>query len=255
MPDVTKEKPEWKLTVPYKKKSGRNFQGQITALHRGGGFKRRFRLVDFKRTRFDIPARVLAVEYDPNRSALLALIQYENGDKSYILHPEGLKAGHTVISSKERVEVSPGNAMPLEKMPLGTFVHNVEVCPGKGGQMVRSAGGYAQLMALEGDFAVLRLPSGEMRKILKNCMGSVGQVGNLDHENIHYGSAGRMRRLGRRPRVRGVAMNIIDHPHGGGKGKSKGGNIPQSPTGVPAKGYKTRQRKKVSSRFIIKRRK
>ncbi|RLD13582.1 MAG: 50S ribosomal protein L2 [Caldiserica bacterium] len=252
--EVTKEKPEKKLTIPLRKKGGRNFQGVITVRHRGGGHKRRVRIVDFKRDKNDIPAKVIAIEYDPNRSALLALLEYEDGERRYIIQPEGLKVGKRVVSSWDKIDVRVGNCMPLEHMPLGTVIHNIELVPGRGAKIARSAGAYAQLMAIEGKYAILKLPSGEMRKVLKNCRATVGQVGNVEYENIDIGSAGRMRRLGRRPHVRGVAMNPVDHPHGGGKGKQKGYKQPVSPTGIPAKGYKTRKRNKPSSKLIIKRR-
>jgi len=253
--EVTKEKPEKNLTIPLKKKAGRNSEGKITVRHRGGGSKRKLRIIDFKRDKFDVIGKVIAIEYDPNRSSLIALIEYEDGERRYILHPEGLKVGRKIISSLNKVDIKIGNSMPLSVMPLGTFVHNVELIPGRGGKLARSAGSFAQLMTIEGKYAILKLPSGEMRKVPKECRATVGQVGNIEYENIKIGSAGRMRRTGRRPHVRGVAMNPVDHPHGGGKGKAKGGNIPQSPTGVPAKGYKTRKKNKPSSKLIIKRRK
>jgi large subunit ribosomal protein L2 len=220
---------------------------------RGGGHKRRYRIVDFKRNKWDIPAKVAAVEYDPNRSARIALLHYVDGEKRYILAPEGLSVGDTVQTGKT-AEIKPGNTLPLQNIPLGTIIHNIEMKPGKGGQIVRSAGTGAQLMAKEGDYVTLKLPSGEMRMIRRECLATIGEVGNQEHSNISIGKAGRSRWLGRRPKVRGVAMNPIDHPHGGGEGKSSGGRHPVTPWGVPTKGHKTRKNKQTD-KYIVKRRK
>ncbi len=252
--EITKTEPEKSLLVPLKKTGGRNFMGRITVRHRGGGHKRLYRIIDFKRDKDGIPAKVAAIEYDPNRSANIALLHYLDGEKRYILAPEGLKVGDTVISGSG-VEIKVGNALPLKDIPLGTYVHNVELKPGAGGQLARSAGAYAQVMAKEGRYVHLRLPSGEVRMVFEECKATIGQVGNLDHENISIGKAGRSRWLGRRPKVRGVAMNPVDHPHGGGEGKTSGGRHPVTPWGMPTKGYKTRRKKKPSDKFIIKRRK
>ncbi|HHD11578.1 MAG TPA: 50S ribosomal protein L2 [Deltaproteobacteria bacterium] len=250
---LAKKRPEKSLTLPKKRISGRNTNGRITVRRRGGGHKRLYRIIDFKRDKHNIPAKVAAIEYDPNRSANIALLHYVDGEKRYILAPEGLKAGDTVVSGED-VDIRVGNALPLRSIPLGTFIHNIEMKPGKGGQLVRAAGGYAQLMAKDGDYATLKMPSGEIRLIHQDCYATIGQVGNIDHENVSIGKAGRTRWLGRRPKVRGVAMNPVDHPHGGGEGKSKGGNHPMSPWGMPTKGYKTR-REKPSDKYILKRRK
>lgn len=255
--EVTKTKPEKSLLKPLKKSGGRNNLGRITSRHRGGGHKRRYRVIDFKRDKRGMEAEVVAIEYDPNRSARIALLQYADGDKRYIIAPDGLKLGAKVASGSG-VEVQVGNAMPLSEIPVGTFVHNVEMKLGKGGQLGRSAGNSLQLMAREGDFATLKLPSGEVRKIPVNCFASIGPVGNADHENISLGKAGRSRWLGIRPQTRGMAMNPVDHPMGGGEGRSKSGGgwqHPESPWGKYAKGLKTRKRKKMSSKDIIKRRK
>ena len=251
--DITTTKPYKPLTEPLPKSGGRNNRGRITIWQRGGGHKRTYRVIDFKRNKKDVPGTVTTVEYDPNRSARIALVTYADGEKRYILQPVGVKVG-TVIVSGERVDTLPGNAMPLKNIPLGTQVHNVELKPGKGGQIARSAGASVQLVAKEGKYASLRLPSGEVRRILDACSATVGQVGNVDHENVTLGKAGRSRWLGRRPNVRGVAMNPVDHPLGGGEGRSAGGRHPVSPWGVPAKGYKTRRRK-PSDKFITQRRK
>ena len=251
--DITTTKPYKPLTEPLPKAGGRNNRGRITIWQRGGGHKRTYRVIDFKRNKKDVPGTVTTVEYDPNRSARIALVTYADGEKRYILQPVGVKVG-TVIVSGERVDILPGNAMPLKSIPLGTQVHNVELKPGKGGQIARSAGASVQLVAKEGKYASLRLPSGEIRRILDECSATVGQVGNVDHENVTLGKAGRSRWLGRRPNVRGVAMNPVDHPLGGGEGRSAGGRHPVSPWGVPAKGYKTRRRK-PSDKFITQRRK
>ena len=252
--EITKEKPEKSLLAPLKRTGGRNNRGRITAYQRGGGHKRRYRIVDFKRDKPGVPARVAAVEYDPNRSARLALLHYADGEKRYILWPVGLEVGDQVVAG-EGAEILPGNTLPLAAMPLGTIVHNVEMKPGKGGQMARSAGTSVQLMAREGKYATLKLPSGETRMVLSACVATVGQVGNVDHENIEVGKAGRSRWRGRRPNVRGVAMNPVDHPHGGGEGRSSGGRHPVTPWGVPTKGHKTRKKKRASTRLIIRRRK
>ncbi len=252
--ELTKKKPEKSLLAPLKRTGGRNNKGRITAYQRGGGHKRRYRIVDFKRDKPGVPARVAAVEYDPNRSARLALLHYADGEKRYILWPVGLDVGDRVVAG-EGAEILPGNTLPLGAMPLGTIVHNVELKPGKGGQMARSAGTSVQLMAREGKYATLKLPSGETRMVLSACVATVGQVGNVDHENIEVGKAGRSRWRGRRPNVRGVAMNPVDHPHGGGEGRSSGGRHPVTPWGVPTKGHKTRKKKRASSRFILRRRK
>lgn len=251
--DITKKEPERSLVVSLKSKGGRNNLGRITTRHRGGGHKRLYRIIDFKRDKDGIPAKVAAIEYDPNRSANIALLNYADGEKRYIIAPNNLQVGHKVISGPGS-EIRIGNALPLREIPLGTHIHNIELYPGHGGQLVRGAGGYAQLMAKEGKYAQVKLPSGEVRMILLDCKATIGQVGNLDHENISIGKAGRSRWMGRRPRVRGVAMNPVDHPHGGGEGKSSGGRHPVTPWGVPTKGYKTRGRK-PSDRLIVKRRK
>ena len=250
--EITKKKPEKSLVVPLKKTGGRNCYGRITCRHRGGGHKRMYRIIDFKRDKIDIPAKVASIEYDPNRSARIALLHYADGEKRYILAPVGLNVGDTVISS-EHADIKPGNTMPLKNIPLGTIVHNVELKIGGGGQLGRSAGAAIQLMAKEGKYAQLRLPSGEVRMVLLECKATIGQVGNLDHENVSLGKAGRSRWLGIRPTVRGVAMNPVDHPHGGGEGKTSGGRHPCSPWGMPTKGYRTRG-KKPSDKYIIRRR-
>ena len=248
--ELSKKKPEKSLLEPLKRSSGRNAYGRITSRHRGGGHKRKYRVIDFKRNKFGVPAKVAAIEYDPNRSSRIALLHYADGEKRYILAPLGLKTGDQVISD-EVTDVKPGNSMPLKNIPLGTLVHNIEMRPGKGGQVVRSAGTAAQVMAKEGRYVQIRLPSGEVRMFLEDCRATIGQVGNLDHENVSIGKAGRSRWLGRRPRVRGVAMNPVDHPMGGGEGKSSGGRHPCSPWGWPTKGYRTRG-KKPSDRFIVR---
>ena len=250
---LSKVAPERSLLEPMKKSAGRNNTGRITVRHHGGGNRTKYRVIDFKRDKVDMPAKVLTIEYDPNRSAHIALVQYEDGEKRYILAPDGLKVGHTVVSGPS-ADIKPGNCLPFVNIPVGTIIHNIELYPGKGGQLVRSAGNMAQLMAKEGKYALLRLPSGEVRKVLASCVATVGQVGNIQHENISLGKAGRNRWLGRRPQVRGVAMNPIDHPLGGGEGRSSGGRHPVSPWGMPAKGFKTRDKNKASSRLIIKRR-
>jgi len=251
--EITTDKPEPSLVVALKKTGGRNNKGRITCRHRGGGHKRAYRIIDFKRDKFDVPARVASIEYDPNRSARIALLNYADGEKRYILAPDGLKVNDTVVSS-ETTDIKVGNAMLLRNIPLGSIVHNIEMKVGKGGQIARSAGSYAQLVAKEGKYAQLRMPSGEVRMVLLNCRATIGQVGNLEHENITIGKAGKTRWLGRRPKVRGVAMNPIDHPMGGGEGKASGGRHPCSPWGQLAKGLKTRK-KKSSDALIVKRRK
>lgn len=252
--EVTKTKPEKSLVEPLKKSGGRNANGRITSRHRGGGHKRAYRIIDFKRRKDDVPAKVIAIEYDPNRSARIALLQYRDGEKAYILSPVGLKVGDAVISGKE-CDIRPGNCMPFRSIPVGTTVHAVELSIGKGAQLGRSAGAAIQLMAKEGDYASLRLPSGEMRRTHIDCRATIGQVGNLDHENEASGKAGRSRWKGQRPHVRGVVMNPRDHPHGGGEGKSPIGKPgPVSPWGQPALGYKTRRNKR-SNKLIQKRRK
>jgi large subunit ribosomal protein L2 len=245
---LTKKEPEKRLLAPLKKSGGRNNRGRMTNRHRGGGHKRRLRIIDLKRTRDGIPAVVASLEYDPNRSAYIALLHYVDGDKAYILAPEGVKTGDK-IECGPTADIKPGNALPLKNIPVGTIVHAIELKPGAGAQLARGAGVQAQLMAKEGKFALLKLPSGEQRMVQAECRATIGQVGNLDHENISIGKAGRSRWLGKRSHVRGVAMNPVDHPHGGGEGRSKG-NHPQSPWGMPAKGYKTRG-KKTSDRFIV----
>ena len=251
---LSKVAPEKSLLEPLNKKSGRNSYGRITVRHRGGGNRRKYRIIDFKRQKFDIPGKVLTLEYDPNRSAHIALIQYEDGEKRYIIAPNGLKVGDTVVAGAE-ADIKPGNALPLANIPTGTFIHNVELYPGKGAQLARAAGNMAQLMAKEGAMALLRLPSGELRNVPVNCMATVGQVGNLDHENVKIGKAGRKRHLGIRPTVRGSVMNPCDHPHGGGEGKSPVGRPgPVTPWGKPALGYKTRKKHNRSDKMIVKRR-
>ena len=251
--EVTKKSPE-KSLISYKQKhSGRNKQGKITVRHRGGGNKVKYRIIDFKRNKLQVPARVAAIEYDPNRSAFIALLHYLDGEKRYILAPVGLKVGDKVVAG-EGADIKPGNAMPLSQIPTGTLIHNLELRPGAGGQLVRSAGVYAQLMAKEGAFAQVRLPSGEIRRLPLSAQATIGTVGNTDHENIRIGKAGRKRHMGIRPTVRGVVMNPVDHPHGGGEGKSPiGMPAPVTPWGKPALGLKTRKRKKYSNRMIVKR--
>ena len=252
--EITKSTPEKSLTVALKKSGGRNNLGRITTRFRGGGHKRRYRIIDFKRDKHGVPAKVFSIEYDPNRSCRIALIHYADGEKRYILAPDGLKVGDKLISGQGS-DIQIGNALPLKEMPLGSFIHNVEMKPGKGGQLARSAGAAIQLMAKEGGFAQLKMPSGEIRLVKIDCMATYGSVGNAEQENISLGKAGRTRWLGRRPHVRGVVMNPVDHPMGGGEGKTSGGGHPVSPWGQKAKGLKTRKRKKESNKFIIKRRK
>ena len=249
--EITRTTPERSLVRPLKKSGGRNNNGRITSRYRGCGHKRRYRVIDFKRNKDGVPAKVASIEYDPNRSARLALLHYTDGEKRYILAPIGLHVGDTVMSGAGS-DIRPGNAMALRDMPLGMTIHNIELSPGRGGQLVRSAGGAAQLMAREGKYAQIRLASGEMRLVQSVCRATIGQVGNVDHENISIGKAGRKRWLGRRPRVRGVAMNPVDHPHGGGEGKTSGGRHPCTPWGVPTKGYKTRRNKRTT-KYIVRR--
>ena len=253
--EITKSKPERSLTEALRKSGGRNNSGRITSRRRGGGHKRRYRIIDFKRNKFDFAGEVISIEYDPNRTPRIALIQYEDGEKRYILAPVGLKVGDKVSSSKSQIAFTAGNAMPLGIIPEGMLVHNIELKEGKGGQMARSAGSYARIMAKESGMITLKLPSGEMRMVAEGCIATIGMVGNRDHANIVYGKAGRKRWLGRRPKVRGVVMNPVDHPHGGGEGKTSGGRHPVSPWGTPAKGFKTRKKNKPSDRLIVKRRK
>jgi large subunit ribosomal protein L2 len=250
--EITSVEPEKGLTKPVKKTGGRNNAGRLTSRHRGGGHKRKYRVVDFRREKTDIPAKVKTIEYDPNRSARIALVSYADGEKRYIVAPVDLNVGDPIITSAS-ADIKPGNAMPLRNIPLGSLIHNIELRPGKGAQMVRSAGTYAQLMAKEGDYAQVRLPSGEVRKVFIECKATIGQVGNVTHEGVSIGKAGRTRWLGKRPKVRGVAMNPIDHPMGGGEGKTSGGRHPCTPWGVPTKGYKTRKNK-TTDKYIIKKR-
>ncbi len=250
--DITVDRPYKPLTEPVKVSGGRNNTGEQTSWWRGGGHKRLYRIIDFKRDKRNIPATVSTIEYDPNRSARIALVTYADGEKRYILQPLGLKVGDTIVAG-DAVDILPGNCLPLSQIPLGTMVHNVELKPGKGGQMARSAGAGVQVVAKEGDYVSVKLPSGEIRKVAMVCMATIGQVGNLDHENVSLGKAGRSRWLGKRPHVRGVAMNPVDHPLGGGEGKTSGGRHPVTPWGVPTKGYKTRTRR-PSDAFIVQRR-
>ena len=252
--EITRTDPEKSLLAPLKKSGGRNNNGRITSRHRGGGHRRHYRIIDFKRNKFDIPARVDSVEYDPNRSANIALLVYADGEKRYILAPHKLVVGSQIISS-ENAPIKVGNSLMLENIPAGSVVHNIEMKPGKGGQISRSAGAGAQIMAKEGDYVTLKLPSGEMRMIHKRCRATLGEVGNKEHENISIGKAGRSRWMGRRPKVRGVVMNPVDHPHGGGEGRSSGGRHPVTPWGKPTKGYKTRKKNKASNKYIVARRK
>lgn len=251
---LSKVAPEKSLLETLKKHAGRNSYGRITVRHKGGGNRRKYRVIDFKRDKRDMPATVLTLEYDPNRSAHIALVQYEDGEKRYILAPNGLKVGHIVMAGAG-ADIKPGNALPLQNIPVGTFIHNVELYPGKGAQLARSAGIMAQLMAKEGAYALVRLPSGELRNVSVNCMATIGQVGNVDHENVKIGKAGRKRHMGVRPHVRGSVMNPCDHPHGGGEGKSPIGRPgPVTPWGKPTLGYKTRSHHNRSDKFIVKRR-
>jgi len=251
--EITKTSPEKSLLAPLSKSGGRNNRGRITKRHTGGGHKRQYRIIDFRRDKKEIPAKIASVEYDPNRSARIALLHYADGEKRYILAPVGVKVGDVILAS-ETADIVPGNAMSIKSIPLGTWVHNVELKVGKGGQLARSAGTYAMIAAKEGKYAQLRLPSGEVRLVHMDCCATIGQVGNTDHENIKIGKAGRNRWLGKRPQSRGVAMNPVDHPHGGGEGKSSGGRHPVTPWGVPTKGYKTRTNRRTD-KFIVRRRK
>jgi len=250
--ELTTDRPLKSLTLPKRRISGRDNKGRLQVRHRGGGHKRRYRLIDFRRDKRDIPAKVASIQYDPNRSARVALLSYADGEKRYILSPDGLTAGATVVAG-EGADILVGNALPLRNVPLGTMIHNIELKKGKGGQLARAAGVAAQLLAKEAGYAQIKVPSGEVRMVHLDCYATIGQVGNLDHENISIGKAGRSRWLGKRPTVRGVAMNPIDHPHGGGEGKTSGGRHPVSPWGMPTKGYKTRNNKRTE-RFLIKRR-
>ncbi len=250
--EITRTVPEKSLLIPLKRTGGRNCYGRITMRHVGGGHKRRYRAIDFRRDKVEIPAKVAELEYDPNRSSRIALLHYLDGEKRYIIAPSKMEVGDTVVSS-EKADIKSGNTMPIKNIPLGSLIHNVELKVGRGGQLIRSAGTYGQLMAKEEGYAQVRLPSGEVRKILLDCKATIGQVGNIDHENISIGKAGRSRWLGRRPKVRGVAMNPVDHPMGGGEGKSSGGRHPCTPWGVPTKGHKTRKNKNTD-KYIVKRR-
>jgi large subunit ribosomal protein L2 len=250
--ELTTSSPYKPLTVALKSKGGRNSTGRVTMRYRGGGHKRRLRIIDFKRDKYDMPANVLTIEYDPNRSARIALVEYQDGEKRYIICPAGLKTGESIISG-ESTDIKTGNCTTLKRIPPGTQIHNIELVRGKGGQIVRSAGSSAQIMAKEDKYAHIKLPSGEIRLIDIDCYAVIGQISNIEHEGISLGKAGRSRWLGRRPKVRGVAMNPVDHPHGGGEGKSSGGRHPSTPWGKPTKGYKTRKKKKSSNKFILKR--
>ena len=253
--EITKKTPEKSLLAKKKEKAGRNSYGRITVRHQGGGNRQKYRIIDFKRRKDNMEATVIGIEYDPNRSANIALIQYEDGEKAYILAPQGLTDGDKVVSG-ESVDIKAGNAMPIDSIPVGTLIHNIELNPGQGGKLVRTAGQSAQLMAKEGKYATLRLPSGEMRKVLVKCRATIGVIGNADHENVKIGKAGRKRHMGWRPEVRGSVMNPVDHPHGGGEGKAPVGHAgPMTPWGKPALGYKTRNKKKSTNKFIVKRRK
>ncbi|MBI4525133.1 MAG: 50S ribosomal protein L2 [Deltaproteobacteria bacterium] len=250
--EITKTEPQKGLLSPRARTGGRNNTGRITSDHRGGGHKRLYRIVDFKRNKKGVPAKVEAIEYDPNRSARIALLCYADGERRYILAPDRLKVGDSVVSGDDKVDIQPGNSLPLKYIPVGTMIHNIELKIGKGGQMARSAGAAAQLMAKEGTYALVKLPSGELRNVLAECRATVGQLGNVDQENVSQGKAGRVRWLGRRPVTRGIAKNPVDHPHGGGEGRSKG-NHPQTPWGKPTKGYRTRKNR-ASDKYIVKRR-
>lgn len=251
--ELTTRRPHKPLLQHLPKSGGRNSKGHISIRHRGGGHKRLYRVIDFKRDKLDVPGVVETIEYDPNRSAFISLIKYRDGERRYILAPQNLSMGQTVIASNSQVDIMPGNAIPIKYIPLGTIVHNIELRKDKGGQLVRSAGMGAQVLAKEGDYAQVRLPSSEIRKIHLACRATIGQVGNMNHQNISIGKAGRIRWMGKRPHVRGTAMNPIDHPHGGGEGKAKGGRNPVSPTGKPTKGYRTRRNKRTQP-FIVRRR-
>ena len=251
---LSKVKPERSLLEPMAKTAGRNNTGRITVRHHGGGNRTKYRVIDFKRNKLDVPATVMTLEYDPNRTAFIALIQYEDGEKSYIIAPDGLKVGYIVMNGPN-ADIKPGNALPLSAIPVGTVIHNIELYPGKGGQLVRSAGNFAQLIAKEGKYGLVRLPSGELRNVPLNCYATIGQVSNVDHDNVKIGKAGKKRHMGWRPTVRGSVMNPVDHPHGGGEGKSPVGRPgPVTPWGKPALGYKTRNKHKASDKFIVRRR-
>jgi large subunit ribosomal protein L2 len=250
--EITKERPEKSLTAGKKRTGGRNSTGSITSWWRGGGAKKAYRVLDFKRDKAGVPAKVAAIEYDPNRSARIALLNYADGEKRYILHPVGLEVGQTVVSGPQS-DILVGNALPLKNIPAGTVVHNIELRPGKGGQMARSAGSSAQLVSKEGEFALLKLPSGEVRRVPFECMATIGQVGNVDHENVSLGKAGRKRYLGKKPHNRGVSMNPVDHPHGGGEGKTSGGRHPVTPWGQPTRGFKTRNNKRTDKWVVTRR--
>ena len=252
--EVTRDRPEKSLTKGLKQKAGRGAGGRISVRRKGGGHKQNYRQIDFRRDKRGIPAKVTAIEYDPNRSALIALLAYTDGEKRYIVAPAGVKVGRVVVSGPD-APFEPGNALPLDKIPLGMAIHNIELNLGRGGQLVRAAGGSATIVAREGEYVTVRLPSGEMRLVNRRCYATIGELGNKDHMNVSLGKAGRSRWLNRRPKVRGTAMNPVDHPHGGGEGKTKGGRHPVTPWGQPTKGYKTRKKRNVSSRFIVKRRK
>ncbi|HAG53473.1 MAG TPA: 50S ribosomal protein L2 [Alphaproteobacteria bacterium] len=249
--ELSKEAPEKSLLAPLKKNAGRNNTGRITVRHRGGGHKRKYRIIDFRRNKWDMEATIERLEYDPNRTAFIALIRYEDGELSYILAPQRVKTGDKVIASS-KADVIPGNAMPLKNIPVGTVIHNIEMKPGKGGQIARSAGAYAQLVGKDGGYAMIRLASGEQRLVHESCMATIGAVSNSDHGNQNYGKAGRKRWMGIRPTVRGVVMNPVDHPHGGGEGKTSGGRHPVTPWGKPTKGARTRNKKKASSSMIVR---
>ena len=251
--ELTTRTPHKPLVQPLKKSGGRNSRGRIAIRHRGGGHKRLYRIIDFKRDKIDIPGTVETIEYDPNRSSFISLVKYKDGERRYILSPENLLVGQTVISADRQIDILPGNSMPLRYIPLGTIIHNIEMRKGKGGQLAKAAGSGAQILAKEGDYAQLRMPSSEIRKVHLECRATIGQVGNVNHQNISIGKAGRVRWKGKRPHVRGAAMNPIDHPHGGGEGKAKGGRDPVSPGGQPTKGYKTRRNKRTQ-KYIVRRR-
>ncbi|MCK5055203.1 MAG: 50S ribosomal protein L2 [Candidatus Aminicenantes bacterium] len=252
--ELTTDKPYKKLLVSLKQTGGRNNKGRITLRFRGGGHKRKYRIIDFKRNKIDVTGTIETIEYDPNRSARIALVKYADGERRYILAPNGIQVGNQIISTDKEAEIVPGNVLPLKGIPVGTIIHNIEFSPGKGGQIARGAGTSATLMAKEGRYALLKMPSGELRKILTACRATVGEIGNVEHSNIKIGKAGRTRWLGRRPHVRGTVMNPVDHPHGGGEGKTKGGRIPVTPWGKPTKGYRTRKNKRTQ-KFIVRRRK
>ena len=252
--ELTTDRPYRKLVAALKKSGGRNNQGRITIRFRGGGHKRKYRIIDFRRDKFEVPGTIETIEYDPNRTARIALVKYSDGERRYILAPLGIKVGDGIISTDKEAEILPGNALPLKNIPVGTTIHNIEYKPGRGGQIARTAGASATLMAKEGRYALIKMPSGELRKIILECRATIGQIGNVEHGNIKVGKAGRSRWSGARPHVRGTVMNPVDHPHGGGEGKTKGGRIPVTPWGKPTKGYKTRRNKRTQ-KFIVRRRK